>query len=374
MSWILDRFAVHSQAAPPEREVLTDEALGSGKRCRRVTQHGTSQPRRDESIDTCRGPIEPTWQETTNGDAWSMPERGIRSTYSQCPFQLLVRDQSGIVQSSASAFFFETDGVWFIITNWHVVSGRNFLDGEPLATTFREPFSLIAKLSSHSVGDGKKGSFGIAPHEIRLYCGEHPVWFEHPNLGPSCDVVAIPLERPASCPDFMHNAANRISKDNIPVEPGCTVFVIGFPRAISVGFGLPLWKSGYVASEPHYDVQLAGKLQEYGGLVGGKNIPAFFIDSQTRAGMSGSPVFARYFGPWDMSDPYRKVDPDEPGFWERGDVAIWGSQGTMFIGCYSGRAGTDEQEAAVGLCWRTDTIQEICRAQKLGRNPHFKTG
>ncbi len=233
-------------------------------------------------------------QETADGDAWSMPEHGIRSTYSQCPFQLQVRDQSGKIQSSASAFFFEMEDAWFIITNWHVVSGLNFLTGEPVATQFREPFSLTAKLASYSVGAGNSRSFGLAPHEIPLYRGEHPVWLEHPDLGRSCDVVAIPFERPTSCPDPMHNAANRISKTNIPVEPGCTVFVIGFPHAISVGFGLPLWKSGYVASEPYYDVRLAGKSQEYGGLAGGRDIPAFFIDAQTRAGMSGSPVFARY--------------------------------------------------------------------------------
>ena len=303
-----------------------------------------------------------------------MPEHGIRSTYSQCPFQLLVHDQAGAVLSSASAFFFETDGAWFIITNWHVVSGRNFLDREPLVTPFREPLSLTAKLSSYSVGDSENGTFGIAPHPTPLYRGEDPVWFEHPELGPSCDVVALPIERPTSCPDFMHNAANHISGDNIPIEPGCTVFVIGFPCAISVGFGLPLWKSGYVASEPHYDVRLAGQLSAYGGLTGGTSIPALFVDAQTRAGMSGSPVFARYYGLWDMGDPYRKVDPDESGFWQRDDVALWGSQGTKFIGCYSGRAGTNESEAALGLCWRTDAIQAICRARKSGNNPHFKTG
>ena len=300
-----------------------------------------------------------------------MPERGIRNTYSQCPFQLLVHDQSGTVRSAATAFFFETEGEWFIITNWHVVSGRNFIDGKPMATRFTEPFSLTVKFSSYSVGDRKKDTFGIAPHVLPLYCGEHPVWFEHPELGSSCDVVAIPFERPASCPDFMHNAANRMSKDSIPVEPGCNVFVIGFPRAISVGFGLPLWKSGYVASEPHYDVKLGGELWEYGGLKGGKNIPAFFIDSQTRAGMSGSPVFARFNGPWDMTDPYREINPDEPGFWERADVALWGSQGTQFIGCYSGRAGRDEYEAALGLCWRADVVKSICRARKRASNPHF---
>ena len=303
-----------------------------------------------------------------------MPEHGIRSTYSQCPCQLLIRDQNKKVLSAATAFFFETGGVWFIITNWHVVSGRHFLNRQPPTHPFIEPFSLTAKLSSYAVGAREQGTFAIAPHDIPLYRGEQPIWFEHPEFGPSCDLVAIPMERPPSCPDFMHNAANRVSEANIPIEPGSTVFVIGFPRGISVGFGLPLWKSGYVASEPHYDVKIGGELRDFGGLREGTSIPAFFIDTQTRAGMSGSPVFARFHGPWDMRDPYREVNPDEPGFWQRNDVALWGSQGTQFVGCYSGRVAASEQEAALGLCWRADAIEAICQGGKLGENPHISTG
>ncbi len=303
-----------------------------------------------------------------------MPEHGIRSTYSQCPFQVGVCGHDGTILSAATAFFFEMNSSWFIITNWHVVTGRHFLSRQPLANSFVVPYSLTAKLSSYEIGDRESGTFGIVPHAVPLYRGENPIWFEHPEFGHSCDMVAIPMERPASCPEFMHNAANRISNDNIPVEPGSTVFVIGFPHALSVGFGLPLWKSGYVASEPHYDVDLGGKLWDYGGLSGGKRIPAFFIDSQTRAGMSGSPVFARYHGAWDMQDPYRAVDPDLPGFWQRNDIALWGSQGTQFVGCYSGRAGANENEAALGLCWRADVIQAICQGSKLGKNPHISTG
>ena len=302
-----------------------------------------------------------------------MPEHGIRSTYSQCPFQVRVIGHNGIPQSAASAFFFEMGDSWFLITNWHVVTGRDFLTGEPVVTPFIEPLRLTAKLSSYAVGDRARGAFGIAPQDVPLYRGEYPVWLEHPELGRLCDVVAIPMARPSSCPVFMHNAANRISDANIPLEPGSSVFVIGFPRALSVGFGLPLWKSGYVASEPHYDVSIGGELSDYGGPVSGTPIPAFFIDSQTRAGMSGSPVFARHYGPWDMSDPYRKIDPDEPGFWKRSDVALLGGPSTQFVGCYSGRAGVSEHKAALGICWRKDAIEAICDGGKLGKNPHIST-
>ncbi len=296
-----------------------------------------------------------------------MPEHGIRSTYSQCPFELQMHDQHGLI-ATGTAFFFEMDGRWFLVTNWHNVSGRHFLSKKLLGDRF--PTYLQAKLFSYELGNPSEKSFGIAPYRVPLYEESEPLWFEHPQLGSFCDVVALPIERPKSCPEFMHNAANRISDVRIPVEPGGTVFIIGFPQSISVGFGLPVWKSGYIASEPHYDVTIGGEHWEYGGLRGGRKLPAFFIDSQTREGMSGSPVFARFHGSWDKTDPYRPVDPDEPGFWKREDVAIFGSEGTEFVGCYSGRIMPKEDGAALGLCWRKDAIEEICRSRKKGENPH----
>ncbi len=299
-----------------------------------------------------------------------MPEHGVRSPFSQCPFQLLVRGSGEEVLSAASAFFFEREGSWFVMTNWHVVSGLHFQTREPLQRPFKEPLSLTARLFSYADGDPESGELELRSTCVPLYRDEDPVWLEHPELGSSCDIVAIPMARPASCPDFMHNAANLISKDRIPVEPGSTVFVIGFPKALRVGPGLPLWKAGYVASEPHYDVCLGERLGGTDPPGGVTRIPAFFLDSLTRPGMSGSPVFARYQGPWDLDDPYRRVNPEETGFWERDDIVLSG-HATQFVGCYSGRVGRTENEAALGLCWRSDVIEAICQGGRLGRNPHF---
>ena len=302
-----------------------------------------------------------------------MPEKGIRSTYSQCPFELHMHDQEGLI-STGSAFFFEIDEQWFLITNWHNVSGKHFLTKMPLSPNGRLPTRLVAKLSTYRIGDVRsKGlrSFGIAPCDVPIYGSDgEPLWFEHLKIGSYCDLIALPMKRPESCPEFMHNPANRISNTRIPVKPGCTVFVIGFPRSISVGFGLPLWKSGYIASEPHYDVTVGGQPWEYGGMLGGDKLPAFFIDAQTRKGMSGSPVFAHFIGSWDQPDPYRDIDPDEPGFWKRNDVAIFGSEGREFVGCYSGRITSNEEEAALGLCWRKDVIEDVCRGGRRGEHPH----
>ncbi|MCY4363217.1 MAG: hypothetical protein OXE42_13710 [Gammaproteobacteria bacterium] len=297
-----------------------------------------------------------------------MPEKGVRSTYSQCPFELQMYDEQGMI-ATGSAFFFEINDEWFLITNWHNVSGKHFLENRPLLNG-RFPTRLVAKLSSYDIEDSPEGSFGIVPFDVSIYQNDEPLWLEHPELSSRCDVIALPLQRPASCPEFMHNAVNRISGARIPVEPGGTVFIVGFPRSISVGFGLPLWKSGYIASEPHYDITIGGKPRQFGGLSGGIKLPAFFLDSQTREGMSGSPVFASYFGTWDTVDPYSRLGPDDPGFWERDDVFL-GSKAIEFVGCYSGRIGPEEEGAALGMCWRKDVIEKICIAKKRGRHPHI---
>ena len=295
-----------------------------------------------------------------------MPEQGIRSTYSQCPFEIQMWDDQGVI-STGSGFFYEVDNEWFLITNWHNFSGKHFLTKDPLSPSGRSPTFIKAKFASYLL---PSNSFTAIAQRVDIYENYEPLWFEHPEIESLCDVVALPMKRPQSCPEFMHNAANRISPTRIPVEPGCTVFIVGFPRSISVGFGLPLWKSGYIASELHYDVTIGGTISELGGLQNGINLPAFFIDSQTREGMSGSPVFALYIGAWDMSNPYKPIDEKEPGFWNRSDVALSG-RGMEFIGCYSGRVGNKEEGAALGLCWREVVIKEVCLGNKKGKHPHI---
>ena len=291
-----------------------------------------------------------------------MPEYGIRSTYSQCPVQILMTDDHGII-ATGTAFFYEFEGDWFLITNWHNLTGRNFRTKKELSYTGRFPTHIKAKFASSLLSEN---SFTTLAQRVEVYEKGRPLWFEHPAGSSLCDVVALPLTRPSNCPEFMHNAANRISQMNIPVKPGCTAFIIGFPASISVGFGLPVWKSGYIASEPYYDVTIEGDVSECGGLTNGASLRAFFIDSQTREGMSGSPVFASYVGqPWDKSDPYRELDQRDPDFWNSADIVLIG-RGIAFVGCYSGRVGRREDQAALGLCWREETIREICASKIRG--------
>lgn len=292
-----------------------------------------------------------------------MPEKGIRSTYSQSPFQILMNDDNGII-STGTAFFYSLDKEWFLITNWHNISGKHFISKEKIGT--RLPTFIEAKLATYI---NEKNEFTTCSHKVDIYKDYKPLWYEHPTLDSNCDVIAIPMDKPEKCPEFMHNASNLISQFRIPVKPGNSAFIIGYPKSISVGFGLPLWKSGYIASEPHYDITIGGKVSEIGGLKNGTELPAFFIDSQTREGMSGAPVFASYVGNWDSTDPYKPVNPDEEDFFFRDDILL-GENRMEFVGCYSGRIGKVEDGAALGLCWREEVIKEICRAKLIAKHPH----
>ena len=302
-----------------------------------------------------------------------MSEQGVRSNYSLCPFEIeMCDDQGGI--SSATGFIYDQNGDLFPITNWHNFAGRDPFTGNPLEnqSVVRFPTFIKAKLASvvnptSASSDG--GTAAFVARRIDIYEDYVPRWFEHPTLGHQCDVVALPFERPNDLPGHLHKAVNLMDPVRIPVLPGGTVYVIGFPHAISVGPGLPIWKSGYIASEPYYDVTVGGQRKNIGGLGGGTRLPAFFIDSQTRPGMSGSPVFASFTGNWDSSAPYAVLDlGDRNSF--NADTTFIGETSKEFVGCYSARIGSNEEGAALGLCWRQDVIEAICSSKITGSHPH----
>jgi len=297
-----------------------------------------------------------------------MPEYGIRSRYSQSPFQILIYDQIGLI-STGTGFFYEFNNENYLITNWHNVSGRHFLTKEKLDLKYgRLPTYIEAKLATDCP---ESYGFTTQSYRIEIYQEFKPTWFEHPTLGSNCDLIAIKMEKPLGVTKNFHVPSNRIGNTRIPVKPGNTVFVLGFPKSISVYIGLPIWKSGYIASEPFYDVTIDGKVSKIGGLESGIKLPAFFIDTQTKEGMSGSPVFANYIGNWNMKNPYQELNPDSPDFKKSNEIAI-GENRLEFVGCYSGRVGKKEEGATLGLCWKEDTIKVICEQKKIGRHPQVE--
>lgn len=301
-----------------------------------------------------------------------MPENGVRSIYSQCPFRIDTYYRDSLV-GHATGFFVEYEGSWFIITNGHVVTGRDFLDRSILSADNPTLGSCPTVLRVRVAGYDETvpgGWYQMETLFIELFEDGEPVWYEHPSLGHKCDVVAIDIDWPKDQARLWHRPLNRVDNVRIPVRPGVTVFILGYPLGISVKLDMPIWKSGYIASEPYFPVSLEGESgsKRTQGLLDG--LPAFFIDSQTRRGMSGSPVIAQYTGTWDRTDPYKAPSLDGRSSLDL-DHLILGDTATEFVGCYSARVLSRELEAGLGLCWHKEVIEEICNARQRAINPHI---
>ncbi len=293
-----------------------------------------------------------------------MQTQVLKDNYIACPFQIQMCDLQGGI-SLGTAFFYEYEDETFVITNWHNVTGKHPLTGTPLDSE-RSPLFIRAKwpvITGSHVGGGTIVQFQVQTIEIED--GAVPLWFEHPELGSVCDVVAIPFQKPMDWPDSVHMAANKIDVTPIPIDPGLKVIVIGFPQGMSTGPGLPVIKTGFLSSMPGYDVRLGGEFSDTGGMRGGIRLPATLLDVHTIPGMSGSPVFGEYTGYWDPGDYSSRDITDGP---------MIGSS-RIFLGCYSSRVPKLEERSGLGICHQTNAIEEICRAKHRGqRFPRRDTG
>ena len=286
----------------------------------------------------------------------------IKNPLSYVPFQIFVGDDAGWF-STGTGFSYQLGTDNFIITNWHVISGRDWPSGNANTPNGRRPTKIWLKRSTKVPFQKDQFHVFTSPVPLPIFSDDKPNWLEHPELGWKCDLVAFQINFHAGeilddLDQRFHKPVNHVSDAAIPVAPGSAVFIIGYPKSISSGPGLPIYKSGYIASEPDFDAIIDGIPSLMGEMEKGLQIPAFYIDSLTREGMSGSPVFASYSGIWNSGDPYGKFEL-------KGSTHIGSAM--QFIGCYSGRAtGERETDAALGLCWRESVIREICELQKPG--------
>jgi hypothetical protein len=160
---------------------------------------------------------------------------------------------------------------YFLVTNWHVVTGRNPATGQPLnQQTGAVPDHIVI---AHHV-ENALGTW----HQVvePLYSADGtPLWLEHPTLGRRVDVVALPLTLTAGSTFIGYDP----HEEGVAIKYGISrpLSIIGFPYGRTGGGLLGIWTQGYVASEPELDFD---------------DLPLFLIDGRTRSGQSGSPVIA----------------------------------------------------------------------------------
>lgn len=160
---------------------------------------------------------------------------------------------------------------FFLITNYHVLSGRDFITQEPIDHNCAIP----NKVKIHCMIENDPCKYNIINEDI----WNNFFWWPDMNM----DLVILKIND-CSYDISTHNILNYIDQrwiDDQPIiYPWQTICIVWFPYWVTQFAKLPIWKTWAIASE--YNVPFQGRDQ------------CFLIDAATRWGMSWSPVFA-YF-------------------------------------------------------------------------------
>lgn len=250
--------------------------------------------------------------------------------------------------SNATAFIWECDGSWHLVTNIHNLSGWNFLENKAVSPLGSQPthieFELSTVLTDRVSGTSLLSRKG---YRLPLYEDEQPKWLVHPVFQNAVDVGVFPICDAPSEEDckavgvsrFATLPVNRHEWDVFDIAAGDDAFVLGFPKAMNAR-GFPIWKRASIATEP--DINLDG-------------LPKLLLDTATRQGMSGSPVIGVRRGITNPSGSF-------------GSDTIIG-ESTQFVGVYSGRIGDDELGVQLGIVWKSSVIDEIIKGNVHGKTP-----
>jgi len=206
-------------------------------------------------------------------------ELSFRAVQLRC----LDRDRRPLKHASASGFVRVEDGVPFLYTCWHVVTGY---DRNDVRVTNALPKRAFLEVFVHEHG-------GMLSFTIPLYDEsarpKKPMWYQdrahmpHPDLNaiglcvPSWhDAVKIPLSTDVRASE-LPLVSNPVLASDTMLTPGDKIYVVGFPYEVRTdGRGLP---APVVLTRFVTATAVTGRPKE------------FLLDSGGAPGMSGGPVF-----------------------------------------------------------------------------------
>lgn len=220
--------------------------------------------------------------------------------------------------ADATAFVYAKNNRHYIISNWHVFSGRDPYTNQPESPLGAIPNFLYVWFPAEE----EPSAWVRCRLELREAMTDKPLWLEHPN-GREIDVAALPWNAESAI--FYPLKPEHFNRD-LYISPSEIVSIIGFPFGIGYSGSLPIWKTGHVASDIDADVDAK---------------PMFLIDATNRHGMSGSPVIAR-----------RKefISEDKR-------ILISLQEKDRFLGIFSGNITKYDTE--IGMVWKPHVIDEI---------------
>jgi hypothetical protein len=218
----------------------------------------------------------------------------------------------------ATGFILEKNNNHYLVTNRHVA----LLCGQDPSLENVGGWICANKLAILHYQIVNQGMNWFWVTEDILDAHGKPRWLEHPTLKGRADLIALPLVHTENVRFYPVDLELR--KADILVSPGDSVSIVGFPFGMTqdTTLGLPIWKTGTVASDP--DVNFSGR-------------PMFLVDTTSRQGMSGSPAYIARTGTY------------------RSSKALMMGAATKFLGVYSEQNVTAE----IGAVWKAEVVATL---------------
>lgn len=245
----------------------------------------------------------------------------------------------------ATGFFWKHEKEIYLVTNWHVLTGKDIFTGEFTEKGWCAEALTVHFLTRDSARQQPAANsqilFNVKKHRFPLHREYHePLWLQHQrtfDLNIDIAMLRLDAEVVSSIPNIV--CMNGYGFEKQFSVPGSEIFIIGHPLSSKTSkypLTFPIWKRGSIASEL---------------LVPWNMRPAFLVDTRTSAGMSGSPVIRRTFGPAVKGDL---------------SLSLNNAVCSEFMGVYSGRLYDDENAASIGIVWHRNLIDEIIQNPAVG--------
>lgn len=232
--------------------------------------------------------------------------------------------------SNATCFFKRQKEKLYLITNWHVVSGKNADNFELLDQWGAIP-DMMRVYTPKKIGNGLINYDDNSYIDIKLYDQEgNKLWYEMKIGSRMIDVAIIPIRDTNGIYMTIEQAEEPFNEE-VQFEIASEIYIVGFPFGNQTGY-IPIWKKASVASEPELDME---------------NLPYYFADTATKSGMSGSPVIL-----------YKDRTVTLINKHESTMSRHW----TKLVGIYSERIGASSDarnDAQLGRVWKTSVIEDI---------------
>lgn len=268
------------------------------------------------------------------------PAMDVRSM-SCTPIELHSNDGKKSVMSTATGFFWKHGDDAFLVTNWHVISGRHPFTGEVMSPQLYVPNQFSFYIPRIEV---KGDKVAISRRRIEVTLGSKVCEIlEKPPLvnGKSVDLWAMRLPPGMALQkdpkrtgflgaELVTSLINEAGEQRIHTQAGDDCFLLGYPLRNYGGVMFPIWKKGSIASETSLGVD---------------DRPMFLIDAATTSGMSGSPIIRRA--------TMFTADNKDIG-------ALQEMHAYEFIGVYAGRLQNKDLETTnVGYGWYRSLIPAV---------------